>query len=616
MRCERKITSLRILSWLFVSLCLVFCVEKFVFLLYTGAAGRGYAAADWLRVWWHGLKMDLSSAGYVTAVAVIFCVLGAWFRRFPLRGVLLAYEALMSFVLSLIFVGDAMLYPFWHYKLDSSVLMYLTSPKMAIASVSGWTAAAGFLAVLALAALVFLLISLPVRRRTLSPGGRLPAFAAGLLLLLLEAPLFLAIRGGVKESTMNVGKAYFSDDRYLNHAAVNPAFSLLSSLKLSGSLREGYEFLPEGECGDIAGGLLSLGEGQTERIVSAVRPNVLLIVMESFGADLVGCLGGIEGVTPRLDSIASRGVFFPRCYAGSFRTDRGVFCINCGFPALPNASMMGRPRKWDSFESLISVFSGEGYSTAFYYGGDIDFTKMRGWLYNCGVDRIVSDEDFPPKERHYSKWGVRDDLVFGRLYDDLSARDDDCPWFVEVLSQSSHEPFQVPSEKFADAIPNAFAYSDSVLGNFIDGLKALPLWDNLLVVITADHGYYYADEGHPQSPRVHNIPLIFTGGAVNGPGRKYGKIMNQTDIPATLLSQLGIDASGFPFSRDVLSSAYTEPFAFYTFINGFCVLDGDGATLYDCVSSSCVTDEGDPDGGRLLKGKAILQSLCGYADGL
>ena len=67
--------------------------------------------------------------------------------------------------------------------------------------------------------------------------------------------------------------------------------------------------------------------------------------------------------------------------------------------------------------------------------------------------------------------------------------------------------------------------------------------------------------------------------------------MNQADLAATLLGQLGLDHSSFNFSRNVLGSDYTYPFAFYSFNNGFAFRDSTGVTVVDNNSGNILLEE-------------------------
>ena len=338
--------------------------------------------------------------------------------------------------------------------------------------------------------------------------------------------------------------------------------------------------------------------------------NNLVIFMESFGATMIERLGGAKGVAPNLDRLSRQGVFFSNLYASSFRTDRGTVCTFSGYPGLPTLSIMKVPRIANSMPNIAHSLAEAGYQTDFLYGGDINFTNMRGYLLAGGFQKLTSQDDFTMEERNYGKWGVPDNLTFDRLFNMLKEREGSKqPWFTSFLTLSSHEPFEVPFSKFEDDHFNAFAYTDHCIGRFIERFSKTPQWANTLIVLLPDHGIPYPKQGERFAPHFFRIPMIWTGGAVAKP-MVVDKIASQTDLAATLLAQLGIRHNDFEFSRNVLDASYTRPFAFYTFVNGFCYLDSTGVSVYDNVANRVFYNE-QPSGNsqRVAKGKAILQTL-------
>lgn len=591
----------------YFSLVLIFMMEKPLFMLYAAGSNHNYGIKDYIKVVWHGLTIDFSVAGYLTILPLLLIIIGIWIKSFPVKRIIQVYDAIISLVLSLIFVGDAALYPFWGFKLDGSVLFYLRTPKEAVASISPFMAVLGIVVVLVVAFLFFKIITRPLRSVSEPFRKVMMPLVVTVINLLLLGPLFLVIRGGLTASTMNVGHAYFTTDQFLNHSAVNPGFSLLSSLSKTSDYSEWYDYLDEENRSAYFEGLYNTDDIGTEQLLNTTKPNVLIMVMEGFGGDFVNAISGRPDVTPRLDSLIKEGVFFSNCYASSFRTDRGLVCVMNGHPGLPMTSIMKLPVKSSRLPSIPGKLAERGYSTYFMYGGDINFTNMQSWLYSSGYSHIISENDFTLQERKTNAWGVNDDITFSRLFKELKSRKDSL-WLTGFLSISSHEPFEVPYHRLEDKICNAFAYSDSCLGALVDSLRSTPVWDNLLLVITPDHGFRYPQEGFAFDPHVHHIPVLWLGGAVKEP-KVIDTFTNQTDIAATLLAQLGIDHSDFLFSRNVLSESYTYPFSFYTFSNGLCFIDSTGVTLYDDDSGQCLIN--DPDGAelRLNRGKAILQTL-------
>lgn len=591
----------------YFSLVLIFIFQKPLFMLYTGALQHRYGLKDWVLVMWHGFSIDLSVAGYLTVFPLLVVTIGLWIQSLPVKRIIQVYDALVSLLLSAIFVGDAALYPFWGFKLDASVLFYLKTPKEAVASVSPFMAVVGVVAILAFAYLFYRILIRPLKPVSVPYRKVLMPLVVNLLCFILAGLLFLAIRGGLTASTMNVGHAYFTTDQFLNHSAVNPGFSLLSSVSKTSDYSQWCDYFDEERRSRLFDGLYSTDDTDTDTLLNTTRPNVLLVVLEGFGGDFVNAISGRGDVSPRMDSLIKEGVFFSNCYASSFRTDRGLVCVVNGHPGLPMTSIMKLPVKSSRLPSIPAKLAENGYSTYFMYGGDINFTNMQSWLYSSGFSHIVSESDFTAQERKTHAWGVNDDITFSRLYEDLRDRKDSL-WITGFLSLSSHEPFEVPYHRLDDKICNAFAYTDSCLGALVDSLRSLPLWDNLLMVITPDHGFRYPQEGFAFDPHVHHIPILWVGGAVREP-RVIDKFTSQTDLAATLLAQLGIDHSDFLFSRNVMSGSYTYPFSFYTFSNGLCFIDSTGVTLYDDDSGKCLIEDPDTDGLRLDRGKAILQTL-------
>lgn len=594
------------ISLYFFTVLLIFILQKPLFMLYNGSIEKGFGFADYMQVMVHGASLDAATAGYLTAFPFLLVLISIWFRKFPLKKILYGYYILVAALISIIFVVDMALYTFWGFKLDASVFLYIDSPKEALASVS-----VGFILLRVLAILLLIALNswvlLKITPSVLTATRKRIAGTAGMLLL--GGVLFIIIRGGVTESTSNIGQVYFSNEPFLNHSAVNPDFSLLSSMGKSQDFASEFNFFDEEKRAALFDGLYPTTDGDSIiQVLNTKRPNILIILMEGFGGAFVEPLGGLPDVTPHFNRLSKEGIFFTNCYANSFRTDRGTVCTFSGYLGLPTASVMKIPAKSRTLPAIAEGLSKAGYKTDFLYGGDINFTNMKSYLLSTGYQRLTANTDFSLAEQTSNAWGVNDDITFEYLYNQLRNRKEEGPWHTAFLTLSSHEPFEVPYHRLEDKIPNAFAYTDECLGKFIDRLKQTPAWKDLLVICLPDHGFYYPREGSNAMPRFYHIPLLWLGGAVKQP-MQVDKIMNQTDLAATLLGQLGLEHTAFTFSRNVLGSDYKYPFAFYSFNNGFSFRDSTGVTVFDNNSGSILFDEPEADESRLDKGKAILQTV-------
>ena len=186
-------------------------------------------AADYLQVIWHGLKLDLTVAGYLTVLPLLLVLVSVWYNGSWLRKVLKGYFITVALVIAAIFVADVALYAFWGFRMDATVLFYLKSPGDALASVP-----AGLFLVQTISFLVYVYLIYKYLTKLILPlADFTPArnrWLASLSVLVLGGLMFIPIRGGVTTSTANVGMVYYSNNTFLNHSAINPCFSLLASV--------------------------------------------------------------------------------------------------------------------------------------------------------------------------------------------------------------------------------------------------------------------------------------------------------------------------------------------------------------------------------------------------
>ncbi|MBR5657033.1 MAG: LTA synthase family protein [Prevotella sp.] len=598
-------TRLLSLLRLYVYWLVVFVLQKPLFMAWYAGMYRGRGPLDWLSVAWHGLPLDFSLAGYLTIVPTLLMVISVWTRHRLLDTLMRVWMALGALLVVLAFLVNLGLYEYWGFPLDSTPLFYfLSSPREAFASVSVWYVVLAAVAWVALSTLVYLGAQWAVGTHWLHRVGS-RRIVTTLVLLLALCVLVIPIRGGITVSTMNTGKAYFSDDQRLNHAAVNPLFSVMESLSHQEDFGSQYRFFEPAKANRLFAELSRKGSGKTTKLLKTNRPDIYIVILESFSSKLMASLGGEKDVAENLDRFGQEGVLFTHFYANSFRTDRGLVSILSGFPAQPTTSLMKYPRKTAHLPSITSELRKVGYGAKYYYGGDADFTNMRSYLVSQGFNEIISDVDFPVSDR-FSKWGVPDHLVFERLLADLRADHSNKPMLRVIQTSSSHEPFDVPYQRLQDERLNAFAYTDDCVGRLVDSLRQMPNWEKSLVILVPDHLGCYPRNISNLVPEHYEIPLIMVGGAVAEP-RRVDVIGSQHDLAATLLAQLGIDHQQFTFSKDMLDE--TAPhFAFFTVPDAFGFVTTENRIIFDNKAERVVWDDGGKNV-NLEKGKAYLQKL-------
>lgn len=510
----------------YVLTVLLFLSAKVTFII-CNVSSNTVSVIDVFSVLVHGLTLDLSTSLYLLAVPFLV-TWASIYINWPnwLRWVLNGWFLLASLVLALVFVADTSLYTFWQFKLDASCLQYLDTPAEALASVSiGYIIMRLFL-VLILTVVFYIAYTYPKFDLKVCHYLRLETSVA-----LACIPLFvIGIRGGCDESTTNVGQVYFSQNQFLNHAAVNPVFNFLASFESTAHENVNYRFYTPEELTRHTVGLYAEAGTTSNSLLTTQRPNVVIIILESCGKMFLE-------VMPHLRRAAAEGVDFTNCYGNSYRTDRGTVSTLSGYLSFPTMSVMKMTDKVEHLPAIARSLKREGYITQYLYGGDINFTKMKGYLISTGFQKLHWKQDYKPEERRTAKWGVRDEITFQTLRQMIYSHDGTHPFFIGFSTLSSHEPWDVPLYKYKEKQFNGFAYLDQCIGSFLNDMRSSPVWNNLLIVFVPDHSSDFREftEQHPDRNR---IPMIWTGGAVKR-AHQIDCICNQSDLAATLLGQMG-----------------------------------------------------------------------------
>ena len=584
---------LLVLLRLYVTLLLIFVSQKALFMLVNMGYADGAPFGRCIAALWHGLRLDSVTAAYILVIPLLVMIVSCFFKHFPLRNVLKPYCIVIGTIMALVFAADLVLYHFWGAKIDAADLFYAAKPKDMLASVKWWTIPIGIAAIALLAfhycRRLLHAFSCIKNKKVVTVLNPVQSRWLALIFLPLAGLVFLGMRGGISESTANPSYAYFSKYPFCNHSALNPLFNMMHSMFKTENLANEFVFMPDDEAQRIAAPLFVSDAGISDSLLVVERPDILLIVWESAGWNMVMN----DSVAPNLMRYSCEGVCFSNCYADNFRTDRGLVSLLSGWMGLPTTSLMKMNDKCRKLPGLAKTLHSNGYATRFVYGGDIDFTNMRGYLLETGFDDVSGSEAFP-QSRHKSSWGAPDECTL--LPWVVADETHHSPCFTTLLTLSSHEPWQVPIRRLADDRKNTFAYTDSCLGVMLDSLRMMPQWDNLLVIIVPDHGVAMNSSQSTSDPSVAHIPMVWTGGAVT----KHSDIdimMMQSDLPATLLAQLGIDSHEFFFSRNVLSPHFAERylFALHCFKNGCNLFDSTGVIRFDCADRKCSPEGSDKE---------------------
>ena len=590
-------------------------VNRGIFILYNFEFFDKYTLCEFAKCFFHGFKLDSSIAGYVTSIPLLLTIValwvfGSWCNAKVWRFIHGVYFALFVLVISAIEVADIGMFGAWLSRIDAQVLIYTPKEMLSSLTLTNVIGALCYVGITTgVATTLYLMV---VNKFFVTQLGEIKSLLRRIVytvsLLLLGGVLFLVIRGGLTTATANLSKVHFSPDMNLNHIAVNPIFSILDSSMTKYDFKQ-HEFFPKEEMEQY---LKESMQGDGTAVIplngewlNTKRPNVVLVIMEGMGRTITDAFEGDQPVAPKLNALKKEGIWFDKFYASSFRTDRGTVATLSGFPSQPTMSIIRFPNRASRLPGVAASLYKAGYTTRFTYGGDSNFTDTRAFLYATGFQEVVDDSVIKIKG-HRSKWGYADDALLDYAADQILRRIDEQeqPSFETILTLSSHEPYIVPYKRLNDERLNSFAFADDAIGTFIDKLRSSEHWSNMLVILLPDHGTPYPANIGGSTPLRHHLPMLWLGGALRE-NFVFEEYMAQTDVVATLLAQLDIPHDNFVFSRNA-ASATASHFGYWTFSNGWGIIDKEGTTIYDCSTDKVVDNLSDDDC-HLNKGKAWLQ---------
>lgn len=598
---------------------LFFFIDRLIFLFIYKDKLAALPSLEVAATFYHAIRLDLSMAAYLAIIPLLSFVFWFLSKRKSVRlNWLSTYNKVLVIIFSILSIVNFNIYREWGTKVNAKALGFaFTTPNEALASSASSPIGLSIILLILLSA-AGLILQAKIIQKTLE-FRPFPLWVKGLISILLLGINFLIIRGGWDVAPNKQSMAYFSENQTLNHAAVNTEWNLLYSIIASSKTNKNpYLYLNKQEASALVKQLFEVEKDTTVSILTTSRPNVVLVIIESFTADLTKKLGNEDGITPNFDSLINKGVLFSNIYSPGNRTDKGVVATLAGYPTLASGSIVKWPEKMQKIPAISQTFHDHGYRTSFYYGGESEFDNYKAFILSHGYERLIDKRKFDDKDMN-SKWGAFDGIVFNRQLQDLNKERQ--PFFSTTLTLTNHEPFEVPGAyKFGNSdnvqkFKSTAYYTDSVLNDFLLKAKKQPWYANTLFIFLADHGHLMPKNLHEvYMPGRYHIPLLFYGDVIKKEyqGKIFDKAGSQQDLAATLLSQLNLPSKQFQWSKNLLNP-YTKPLVYFSWDNGLGFINQSEYVTFDNVGQQILyKSEGisDEENRKLLRyGQAYLQKV-------
>lgn len=605
-----------LLFWL-----LFYAFQRFLFIFHFFSDFSGNYGSL-LAIPYHGLRLDLSAFSYTMAIAFVlslpsFFLTGEtslkWINR-----IIRVYFWIIVVLVSLMMSGEIVTYIEWKTKLSSKIFIHLNNPSEVFRTATwGYTIWYFFYFLVQLAFAWFCYIRWFKKNNIKATEQSILKRIGYSLSYLLSIAflLILALRGGLQQIPVSATDAYFSKTRIVNDVSVNPVWNFIHTcyVHFKVDLSEYFQKLPPEEGEKLKDELYAAEPDNSVRIFKNNRPNVILVIFEGWSGQMIEPLGGEPGITPNFNQITEKGLLFTQIYATGGTSETGNTSIISGYPTISGISISTQSAKCRQLPSLNQSLATEGYNSFFAFGGSLSYGNIGGYLTDVGFDRVVDEHqlDLEPS----GKLGIHDEAMFPYFLDEI--QNASRPYFYSLFTQSTHSPYDMPAEPVPgydnDGYVNSMKYADKHLGEFLEGVKQLPDYDNTIVVFVSDHGRANLFNQDTYDQKYFHIPLLLWGGALdsNFVGKRIDRVGSQADLAKTLLNQMDINTDAYHWSKDLLNPN-TQEWAVCTSTLSYGWKDSTGYTVYHMINDQLIkspyTDQNDIDL-ALKKCRAVLESM-------
>ncbi len=534
---------------------IVMTLYRFYFFFHYRPQQRPFSGSAFLL----GLRYD---ARVVCIIGLAIFILNAvpFFNPFKNIKALKGWLILLSvvfFILLLVYGSDFYYYDYLKQRLNASVLGFLQD-----AGISGkmmwetYPLIKIFIGILLALMFFYLGIKKISNNIIKAPASNNPKKMNISFYVISIVLMALLIFGKIGQYPLRWSDAFVFQDEFKANTALNPFQSFFSSLKFRNftydinKVREAYPLMAD-YLGVKDKDSITLNYKRSYHFDDTLvnKPNIVIVICESFSAYKSSMYGNGLNATPYFNSLCNNGVFFERCFTPSFGTARGVWAVVTGIPDVETKETASRNPSAVDQHTILNDFT--NYNKFYFLGGSTTWANIRGLLTNniMGL-QIYEQENF--KAGKVDVWGISDKNLFLETNKILASQTK--PFISIIQTADNHRPYTIPEEDLkefkkldlpADTLKkygfddngqlNAFRYTDFCYQKFIEAAKKEKYFNNTIFVFVGDHGLK-GDAGNlfPQSFTkqgilAQHVPLLFYAPALLAP-KKIMNVASQLDI--------------------------------------------------------------------------------------
>jgi phosphoglycerol transferase MdoB-like AlkP superfamily enzyme len=582
------LSSLVKLLRLFIFLLIVFAISRILFLIYFHTELYPNAFSLIPATLFNALLLDISAACYLLFVPVIILFSTFFSTQKLLRHILVFYMYLVAVLYILGGIGEIGVYREMRIKVYYSAFARIFHPSEILTYLSLTSLAAIAAALILVSAFSVFSFKKIVGDFSFKKSQiNFRHVSSAFLFLLISVPLLvIGCRGGLQPVAINEGEVCFSSNQCVNDAAINTFWNLGHSyIETQKALAaNNYVVMPNEYAKEIVRSLYAIPKDTTVSLFKTKRPNVCILILEGWSADLIESLGGFKGVTPNFERVIKQGYLFTNIESSGHISDQGLAVILGAYPALTFGSIINQNEKQLNLPCLGKNFGQGNYYTSFLYGGQLIYGGIKKFITLNKFNSITEQKTLPGLDA--GKVGIHDSLMLNVWKDSLQSFQQ--PFFSCYFTLSTHVPYDAPTfhpitwGEEENQYLNSAAYADRQLGRFFEEMERTDFYDSTIFLIISDHGHHSPANHDYDSPGHYHIPFLVWGGALKEEfkGQKNNRLGSQLDLASTLLHQLEMNSNEFVWSKNLMNP-YTKDFAFYAFNDGFGFMEPDRSVVWN-----------------------------------
>lgn len=545
-------------------LAIYFCFRLVLFLLNINRLGDG-TTWEVIQAFVMGVRFDVATIGFAIAIPTIALSVFAFFGR-KSRAFEKAYVVILTVIFTITFITCSADIPYFNQFFDRfnfGAFEWINTGDAGFVFKMIFQEPTYFLMLIPVAAAGFVFYYFTNRMFKSSTGWESRKYVSySIYTVLLWGLIFIGMRGRLNEkSPMMVGTAYFCNNALLNQLGLNPNYTLarswldtldednqlvrfMSDDTAIANVRENLQITDEIEGYPLAREVATDGEPNNY--------NVVVVIMEGMSINKTAHGGNTMNLTPFLDSLADKSLFFSNLYTSGTHTYCGIYSTLMSYPVV----FRQLPFKHTpilQYDGIASTLQKNGYSTTYFTTHDGEFDNIAGFLSANGFESIVSQANYPVNEVK-TTLGVPDDFMFRfsiPIINELA--DKEKPFFVTMLTASDHSPYYLPdyfTPRNSELKYQMTEYADYSLEKFISMASQQSWFNNTLFVLVADHGAVFdSDYSIPLS--YFHVPCVFYMPSKIEPSVNE-TIASQMDIFPTIMGMLNIPYTNNTFGIDLL----------------------------------------------------------------